>query len=75
VAHDPAEASAGRGLNFEELTDRMRGVWNLLYMRTYSFMGPFYEGRLPRKWKNVCAQLAQDYPQDGANFGAVWVKV
>lgn len=74
VAHDASEAAAGRGLDFEELANQLRGQWELLYVRTYSFMGPFYEARLPRRWQTICRRLAQDHPKDGSNVCTIWRK-
>jgi hypothetical protein len=72
VAHDAAEAGAGRGLDFDQLARDLQGTWQMLHVHTYSFMGPFYEPRLPRRWRITCGQLARDYPKDGSNFCTVW---
>lgn len=72
VPHSEAEAAAGRGLDFKLLADELRGRWKLLHVRTYAFMGPFYEGRLPWRWQRICQELARRHPDDGANFCTVW---
>lgn len=75
VPHSTAEAAAGRGLDFEEMAQRLQGRWRLLTVQTYSFMGPFYEGRLPRRWADACRDLAGRFPNDGSNFSTVWQRV
>ena len=72
VAHSPKEAEAGRGFDFVELEGKLRGQWDLVWTRSYGFMGSFYEGRLPEKWRSVCRGLQRDFPNDGQNFCAVW---
>jgi len=61
-----------RGLDFRSLQDAFAGEWDLTWRRTYSFFGPHYEGRLPRRWREEARRLAGAYPDDGANFCVVW---
>ena len=75
VAFTAAEAAAGRGLDFRALARAFAGVWDLRWVRTYAYMGLFYEGDLPQKWARVCRTLAAKYPDDGANFCAIWQRV
>jgi SAM-dependent methyltransferase len=72
VPHSPEEVALGRGFNFEMMHQDFAGAWDLAWVKTYSFMGPFYEGHLPEKWIHLCRELAQSFPKDGANFCAVW---
>lgn len=72
VPHSPAEAAVGRGLDFQQLAQDLKGSWRLAHVRTYSFMGPFFEDWLPRRWRAVCKSLAEQCPHDGANFSCVW---
>ncbi|MEE9294705.1 MAG: methyltransferase [Phycisphaerae bacterium] len=74
VAHSPDEAAAGRGLDFEAMQKDFAGIWEMVWMKTYSFMGPFYEGGLPRRWSRICRELAEIFPDDGCNFCTVWVR-
>ena len=72
VANSPEEAAAGRGLDYEEMAQELRGSWELRRVSTYGFMGQFFEGDLPRRWREVCARLQAEHPRDGATFCAVW---
>ncbi len=72
VAHSLEEAAWGRGLDFESMQRDFAGLWNLIWVKTYSFMGPFYEGNLPDKWVRSCREVACKFPKDGANFSTVW---
>ncbi len=74
VAHSPAEGAAGRGLDFALLARAFAGMWQLRWVKTYSFMGAVYEGRLAGRWARVARELADRYPHDGANFSSVWVR-
>jgi len=74
VAHSRDEMAAGRGLDFEAMQKSLAGAWELVWRKTYSFMGPFYEGSLPEPWRRVCHELAERFPDDGANFCTVWVR-
>ena len=47
------------------------GIW----LKTYAFMGPFYEGKLKGRWADSCQELARRFPNDGANFCAIWQRV
>lgn len=72
VAHSLEEVEAGRGLDVRELERRFAGRWTLVAVRSYSFMGSLFEGRLPPAWQKRCHELARRFPEDGANFCAVW---
>jgi len=72
VAHSLEEVEAGRGLDVRELERRFAGRWKLVAVRSYSFMGSLFEGRLPSAWQTRCSELARRFPEDGANFCAVW---
>jgi ubiquinone/menaquinone biosynthesis C-methylase UbiE len=75
VAHSREEAEVGRGLDFHELAHKLAGRWTLRYVKTYNFMGDRYEASLPRSWQAVCRDLRNRFPDDGANFSAVWQRV
>lgn len=72
VAHSVEEAAKGRGFDFRDLKEVLRPHWHLEWVKTYSFMGPVPETELSTRWCRVAADLARRYPDDGANFSAVW---
>jgi trans-aconitate methyltransferase len=72
VAHSIDEAASGRGLDFESMQTEFAGTWKLTWVKTYSFMGSFYEQNLPQKWLESCGEIAYNFPHDGANFCSVW---
>ena len=75
VAHSTEEVSAGRGFDFSTLEQDFQASWKLTWLKTYGFMGPFYEGRLPDRWARSCQELARRFPKDGANFCTIWQRV
>ena len=74
VAHSPEEANQGRGLDIEKMKQELAREWQVIWVRSYAFMGPFYEGKLPARWARAASRLAAKYPMDGANFSCVWVR-
>jgi 2-polyprenyl-3-methyl-5-hydroxy-6-metoxy-1,4-benzoquinol methylase len=72
VAHSAAEAESGRGFDIDELQASLADSWRVCWFRSYSYMGQFYEGSLPRRWQDRCRELAAGLPRDGANFCCVW---
>jgi trans-aconitate methyltransferase len=72
VAHCLEEVEVGRGFDFEQLKVDLKGRWDLVSVRTYSFMGNFYEGMLSSHWRSVASELAKKYPKDGAMYSSVW---
>lgn len=74
VAHCAEEMIAGRGLDFESIQKSLEGTWKMVWRKTYSYMGPFYEGGLPRRWGRICRELAKRFPDDGANYCSVWIR-
>jgi SAM-dependent methyltransferase len=75
VAHSPEEALGGRGLDVDTMKAGLAQDWDLVFHRTYSFMGETFEGDLPERWKRRASDLAAKFPDDGANFGTVWRRV
>jgi len=61
-----------RGLDIAVLEAAFKGEWVLEWLRTYSYMGPYYEPNLPRYWRRRARQLAVQFPLDGANTCSVW---
>ncbi len=72
VAHSVEEVQSGRGFDVEQIQRDLAGTWELVWTRSYSFMGAFYEGRLSGRWRDECLRLSSKFPDDGANFSAVW---
>jgi SAM-dependent methyltransferase len=72
VAHSLEEANEGRGLDFEKMQIEFAGPWNLIWVKTYSYMGSYYEANVPNKWGRLNREIADKFPNDGANFCTVW---
>jgi len=72
VAHDAAEIKAGRGFDFKLIANDVSDFWKLTWMKSYSFMGPTYEGKLSHRWRVECQRLREEFPLDGANVCCIW---
>jgi SAM-dependent methyltransferase len=72
VAHCSAEAADGRGLDFEQMQVEFASEWSLTWVKTYSFFGSFKLTGIPSRWMKRGKELAEKFPNDGANFCAVW---
>ena len=72
VAHCLEEVEVGRGFDFEQLQVELKNRWELVDVRSYSFMGNFYEGSLTSHWRSITRTLAKKYPKDGAMYSSVW---
>jgi trans-aconitate methyltransferase len=72
VANSVEEAQSGRGFDIETLRQQLRPTWELAWSKTYSFLGPIYEGRAPLGWRRKCQVLATKFPLDGATFISIW---
>jgi len=72
VAHSFEEAASGRGFDFEIMQQDLIDKWQLVWVKTYSFMGPYYEKDLPEKWSHLSHKISHNFPKDGANFSAAW---
>jgi SAM-dependent methyltransferase len=72
VPHSSHDAAIGQGFDFEQFQRELASHWALVWLRTYSFMGPYLESALPSKWSSACRDLATRFPDDGANFCSVW---
>jgi SAM-dependent methyltransferase len=69
------ELEQPKGLDFAELQEAFDGEWELVWRRTYSFLGPHYIGRLPAGWRREAQRLEAEYPDDGANCCLVWQRM
>jgi SAM-dependent methyltransferase len=72
VAHSLEEASQGRGFDFKILQQEFADSWQLEWVKTYSFMGSFYEQDLSSRWSDASREMSQRFGDDGANFCTVW---
>ncbi|HLJ17595.1 MAG TPA: class I SAM-dependent methyltransferase [Bryobacteraceae bacterium] len=72
VVSGEADLAESSGLDFLQLQTALAGEWNLLWRRTYSFLGSHYERTLPTRWQREAHRLAANYPDDGANFCLIW---
>jgi SAM-dependent methyltransferase len=72
VVTSERELEEAKGLDFRALQVAFTGAWDLTWRRTYSFLGPYYSGRLPAQWREKVDKLAARYPDDGANSCLVW---
>lgn len=75
VAHSFEEADSGRGFDFEIMQQYLIDQWQIIWVKTYSFMGSYYEGELSPKWSRLCSKISQKFPKDGANFSTVWKRI
>jgi SAM-dependent methyltransferase len=75
VAHSFEEASKGRGFDFELMQKDFSSTWQLHWVKSYSFMGGFYDGDLSKKWQRKSQDIAHRFPLDGSNFCMVWRRV
>jgi SAM-dependent methyltransferase len=66
------EGDDTRGFDFTKLESAFVGDWELLQHKTYSFLGPWYEGRLPAYWQAAARGLSEKHPDDGASSCLVW---
>jgi len=64
-----------RGLDFVQLETHLQGEWELLWRRTYSFLGPHYVAGLVARWQGEAQRLAEKYADDGANCCLIWRRV
>jgi SAM-dependent methyltransferase len=72
VTRPSQPASILRGFDVVQMQHDLAPRWRLHWFKTYSFMGYYYEGDLPRHWQQQARRLAAAFPHDGANFCALW---
>jgi SAM-dependent methyltransferase len=72
VVASEQELAEAKGLDFRELQLAFAGEWELVWRRTYAFLGPYYERKLSPHWAGEARRLAEQYPDDGANCCLVW---
>ena len=75
--HDPIMNSTGMGFGEcgfwpNELGEQYLPEFQLLRVSTYGFLGNVEEGSAPRRWRKVATELRGRFPEDGANFCALW---
>ncbi|HEV2175094.1 MAG TPA: hypothetical protein VGR71_16090, partial [Nitrospira sp.] len=74
VVSGEEELGETKGLDFGALQADLSGKWDLIWRRTYAFLGPYYFAKLPPQWKERAQCLAARYPDDGANSCLVWCR-
>lgn len=62
------------GLDAAELKANFVSALTLVEFRSYGFLGPLYKDRVPRQCWQKAQRLAERFPEDGANFCALWRK-
>jgi trans-aconitate methyltransferase len=72
VVRPSQPTSFERGFDVVQMQTELAQTWQLRWLKTYSFMGYYYEGDLPRFWQQQARRLAAAFPTDGANFCALW---
>jgi len=72
VLSSECELTDNRGLDFENLAAVFAGEWELVWHKSYSFLGPYYEGEVAGSWRAKARQLAERFPKDGANCCLLW---
>ena len=75
VAHSEAEATDGKGFDYENLQALWKGNWSLELVKTYSFLGFVKEASTSRRWQREARRLADQFPRDGASFCCVWKRI
>lgn len=75
--HDPIMNSGGMGFGEcglwpEELGGRHLPEFQLLRVSSYGFLGNVEESSAPKPWRQVATELRRKFPEDGANFCALW---
>jgi SAM-dependent methyltransferase len=72
VARPGRLAVLERGFDVMQLQNDLRPEWHLLWSKSYSFMGYYYEADVSPRWRRQARRLTADFPDDGANFCALW---
>jgi trans-aconitate methyltransferase len=75
IRSDQEAAELGRGLDFEALKRDFQNLFELIFIKSYNFMGSFEESRLPRKWALMALDVGRRFPRDGSHYSAVWKRV
>lgn len=70
--HIQHSASDPRGFDPIYLQDALALRWKAAWCKTYSYLGSFSELRASRAWLAKARLLRDRFPDDGANFCAVW---
>jgi len=66
------DVNEGRGLDLVKMQSAFNPHWSLLWHKAYSYLGPFSEIGAPQRWRDKATLLKAQFPEDGANFCAVW---
>jgi SAM-dependent methyltransferase len=74
VHHLSDDVNAGRGLDLAKVQSALSPHWSLRWHKTYSYLGAFSELGAPQQWRDKSKMLKAQFPEDGANFCAVWFR-
>ncbi|HWF03234.1 MAG TPA: hypothetical protein VHA06_06075, partial [Candidatus Angelobacter sp.] len=72
VQHLSDDINASRGLDLVTMQAAFNPQWSLQWHTTYSYLGAFSELGAPSQWRDKAGLLKTKFPEDGANFCAVW---
>lgn len=70
---DPFDIGTG-GFDANELATGLLSRFSLVAFRSYSFLGPVFEGSAAARWRYRASCLRERFPNDGAQFSALWRK-
>ena len=73
VHHLSDDVNAGRGLDLVKMQSAFSPHWSLRWHKAYSYLGAFSELGAPQQWRDKASLLKAQFPEDGANFCAVWL--
>jgi len=62
------------GMDGDELGRSALSALTLIEFRSYGFLGPLENDRVPKVCQREAQRLAERFPDDGANFCALWRK-
>jgi len=74
VHHLSDDVNAGRGLDLVKMQSAFSPHWSLRWHKAYSYLGAFSELGAPQQWRDKASLLKAHFPEDGANFCAVWLR-
>lgn len=60
------------GFDVDVLSSTFLRGFELRHHKAYGFLGPIYEESVSRAWQKKARRLAEQFPNDGANFCALW---
>jgi SAM-dependent methyltransferase len=67
-----SENAVGPGMDPDLMSQQLQPDWELQWLKSYAFLGPFPVKDAPPGWAMKARALEQAFPYDGANFCTVW---